>query len=511
MPEHLRALAVILVIAWAVFAAARAPACSLAIAPGDFVRRRSLWFALTLAVFLAHNFWIYIAVAAALLLAAVPHERNRLALFFFLMLAVPAIPEKIPGLGLIQHFITVNHIRLLALLVLLPAFIHLRRQPDTGPFGRSLPDKLIAAYLVLYFFLQMSADTFTNTLRVGIFYAFTDTFLPYYVASRLLRNLDQFRDALMSFVAAALVLGAIGVFETGKHWLLYASLDDALDATWDAGTYVMRGNDLLRGQASAGHPIVLGYVMAVALGFFLYLRKSVPNAFAWKIGLLALLAGLIAPLSRGPWMGAGAAVLVFLATSRVTLFRLAVLGLLGAVLVPLALSSGDLAAYVPLGKSVDEGSVLYRQKLFESGFAEVMKNPFFGGFDRHSPAMQELITGEGIIDIVNSYLGVALTSGFAGLAIFCSFFLAVAAGIANALRNLSDPEGELFLLGRALLATLTGILVTIFTVSSISVIPLVYWSVAGLGIAYARMAAGARARAPAPLAAARRVASGAGA
>ena len=70
MPVHLRALVVILVLATAVLAFVKAPACALAITPKDFERRRNLWFAITLAAFLAHNFWIYIIVVAALLLLA---------------------------------------------------------------------------------------------------------------------------------------------------------------------------------------------------------------------------------------------------------------------------------------------------------------------------------------------------------------------------------------------------------------------------------------------------------
>ncbi len=54
MPEHLRALTVILVLATAVFAFAYHSASSISEAD-DFTRRRSLWFALTLAAFLAHT------------------------------------------------------------------------------------------------------------------------------------------------------------------------------------------------------------------------------------------------------------------------------------------------------------------------------------------------------------------------------------------------------------------------------------------------------------------------
>ena len=76
---------------------------------------------------------------------------------------------------------------------------------------------------------------------------------------------------------------------------------------------------------------------------------------------------------------------------------------------------------------------------------------------------------------------------FTGLSLYVSFFALTMLGIYRAMRSLQDRDGEEYLLGRALLATLVGILVTIFTVSSITIIPLVYWSVAGLGVAYAQM------------------------
>ncbi|MGH8743449.1 MAG: hypothetical protein ACREUY_04140, partial [Burkholderiales bacterium] len=193
MPEHLRALIVILALATVVFSFAKAPACAVASTTGDFERRQNLWFVITLVAFLAHNFWIYIIVAAALLLFAAPREPNKLAMFFFLMFAAPAFSEQIAGLGIIKHLFAINYIRLLALTVLFPAFLSLRKQPDTERFGRSIPDMLIAGHIILNFILQLTVDTFTNTLRNSVFYAFIDIFLPYYVASRSLKNLLEFR------------------------------------------------------------------------------------------------------------------------------------------------------------------------------------------------------------------------------------------------------------------------------------------------------------------------------
>jgi hypothetical protein len=47
-------------------------------------------------------------------------------------------------------------------------------------------------------------------------------------------------------------------------------------------------------------------------------------------------------------------------------------------------------------------------------------------------------------------------------------------------------------LGRALFCALLGILVMIATTSSLTLIPVVYWSIAGLAQAYARVPALAR-------------------
>lgn len=493
MPEHLRALIVILVLATVVFAFAKVPVCAVAMKTDDFVRRRNLWFGITLAAFLAHNFWIFMIVAAALLLFALPREQNKLAMFFFLLFAVPKFSEIIPGLGLINYFFTIDYVRLLALAVLLPSFLSLSTRPGIERFGQSLPDKFLGGYIILNLLLVSQISTFTGLLRHGVFDLFIDMFLPYYVASRSLKELQGFRDTLMAFVVAALVLSAIGAFEFARHWLLYASLRDTLGVQWGMGGYSVRGGqEALRALATTGHPIALGYVIAVAAGFFMYLRKSVPYPMTWRLGLILLTAGLIAALSRGPWVGAAAMLLVFVATGPSPGLGFSKLGLLGVLILLVSLISpaGEkLIDYLPFIGTVDKGGVTYRQQLLEVSIAIIMQNPFFGSFDYlNLPAMQKLMA-EGIIDIVNSYLGIALASGLVGLSLFSGFFIAVAVGIFGGMRNLTDRNSELYLLGRVLFSTLLGILVIIFTVSSITVIPVVYWSVAGLGVAYARMLA----------------------
>jgi O-antigen ligase len=493
MPEQLRALVVILALAGAVFAAARPFACAAAMQDEDFVRRRNLWFALTLAAFLAHNFWLFIVFAAVLIALALPAEPNKLALYFFVLFAVPAIDEEIPGFGIVEHLFSIDYPRLLALAILLPAWLALRARPEAEPFGRSSADKLLAAYLVLQLCLQLPHTTLTETLRKGVFYACVDVFLPYYVASRALRSLAAFRDALTAFALAAAVLAALALFEFARHWLLYTPLQEALGADWGLANYLERGDGVLRAQGSTGQPIILGYVMALGLCLALYVRKSLPPTRWRDAGLVLLAAGLVAAMSRGPWIGALVMLLAFVATGPRALPRLAKLGVAGLCVVPLVMVSSagqGLVDYLPFVGTVEAQNVAYRELLFEISLGVVLDHPFFGAWDfLQLPVMQQLKQGQGIIDIVNTYLGVALASGLVGLALFCGFFLVVLVELLAAMRRAGKRDGELYALGQALFCALLGILVMIFTTSSIGLIAVIYWAIAGLGIAYARMLA----------------------
>lgn len=493
MPEELRTLIVILVLATVVFAFAKAPACALASTTADFEGRRNLWFAITIATFLAHNFWIYIVLVAMLLFFLVPREKNKLALYFFILFAVPPISNEIAGVGGIRLLFGIDYIRLLALMVLLPTFLSLRKQKDTERIGRAIPDKFLVAYLIYQFILFSDGTSSTNLMRRGVFYPFIDVLLPYYVASRSIKTLEGFRDVLMSFVVAALVLSAVGFFEFTRHWLLYSPLEQALGIRWNMGNYMTR-DDSLRAVASTGESISLGYAIAVAIGLLLYLKKLVPNARSLALGIGLLIAGLISPLSRGPWLGAAVMLLLFILISPRSGRRLVQLALIGVVATPLILVTpvgNKIISYLPWIGTVESSTVTYREALIRSSLDVIFRNPFFGIYNYfNAPEMQVLKHGSrGFIDMVNSYLGIALSQGLVGLSLFLGVFITVIFGIFKAMKRLTDNGDERYVLGQALLSVLIGILVIIGTVSSISIIPIVYWSVAGLGVAYARLLA----------------------
>lgn len=297
MHENLRALIAILILTIPFFHIARQPASGIT-SIENFTRRRNLWFGLTLAAFLTFNFWLYLAIAIPLLVYANRREHNPPALFFFLLFVMPIATMQIPGLGVVNYIFELSHARILALLILLPAFFSLRLQGNNTPFGRTGSDKAFIAYLFLSGALLFREDSMTNGLRHA-FYLFIDVFLPYFVISRSLKSLQSFRDTLLSLVLAIMVLAPLAIFESLKGWLLYSSLIAALDLR-GVTDYLVR-DGMLRAIVTATQPIVLGYLMAAGIGLYLFIQRSIQQKFVRRLGMAVLVAGLIAPVSRGPW------------------------------------------------------------------------------------------------------------------------------------------------------------------------------------------------------------------
>ena len=247
-----------------------------------------------------------------------------------------------------------------------------------------------------------------------------------------------------------------------------------------------------------GHSIALGYLMAIALCVYAYVSRFIGDArFRW-LGWAVLAIGLVAPLARGPWIGAAAGACVVVATganvgARVgrTLAGLA----LGIPLLLLSPYGDSLLRYIPFLGTGDAGSITYRQQLLETSIQFISQSPLLGLHSAaDSSAFEELRQGEGIIDIVNTYVSVALGSGVVGFLLFTGVF--VAAGVEVWLRIRRSAAGsEQELLGRAILGALVAVMVTIGTVSSISTIALIYWLVAGIATAYVGSQALARNRA----------------
>lgn len=482
MPEHLRALVVILVLAGVVYTLARRPASEWAMADHDFARRRNLWFGVTLIAFLAHDFWVFMVLTAVLLLAARRKEANIVALFVWLMFAVPAFGASISGMGLVNQVLKLDYLRLLSLVLLLPAWFRLRKSSEW-----TLPDLLVLGYVAIPLGLRLADDSLTNTVRYAI-YALLDVVLPYYVASRSLRDVRAFRELAMCFAVAAMVLSAVAVVETARAWLLYAALDRTLDVRWGYGHYLSRSGTL-RAQATTGQPIALGYVLAVAIGLYAYVAATVSDRTRRWLGHALLFAGLVASLSRGPWIGAAVALVGYRVAGPKLIGGAFKAVLWGAAIVGVVLLSpwgAQVLDYLPFVGTVDEFNVTYRRQLMDLSMGMIAQEPWFGvEHFYYRLADQDMVAG-GMVDVVNTYIGVALANGVIALACFMGAFGVVMWRMYRHMRWFAAPGDERRALGCGLMAALLCTVVTIATTSSVTVIPVVYWVLVGAGAAYVR-------------------------
>ena len=115
-----------------------------------------------------------------------------------------------------------------------------------------------------------------------------------------------------------------------------------------------------------------------------------------------------------------------------------------------------------------------------------MAHPLFG--DRFPwPEMADLRQGEGIIDIVNTYLSVALTYGLTGLFIFLSFILLAITRVYSRTRALARTDPDLASFGTGLIACIVGTLVMIDTMGFNFGSAKMFYVLAGLAAAYAKL------------------------
>ena len=490
MPVLFKALIAVMVLTVATFYVAR-PLMRRFMSDSDFTVRRNVWLGLTLAAFLIPDYWFYVLVASAILIVGLRRDSNPAALYLFLLLAMVPSGLNLPTFGVVNQIFRLDHLRLLSLVILLPSALQLAR--STGPsnlHGPSLDrsrlhaDLLLLGYVVLQVVLLVRYESFTSTLRRVILIGL-DVWLPYYVLSRGCRTREQAVDAMAAFALAMFVLAPLAVVEAAKGWLFYVGLQEHL-GTQHIFNYLRRGG-VLRATVTSGQPIVLGYAMAVGFGFWLFLQTRVNSRAWWWLAMLTLVAGLIVPSARGPWLGAATIVIVFLALGPNRSGRISkaivLLTVAGAAI--LASPYGDTVIdRIPFVGSLDAGAVSYREELAATSWQIIQQNPWFGtpGFVEQ---MESLRQGQGIIDVVNAYAGIGLAFGLVDVALFLGLFLYAAVQCTRGIRTLRSSDPELSLMGASLVACIAAVLLMLATVNLYLSVGYLTWALAGLAIGYA--------------------------
>ena len=497
MSSSIKALIVVLFISAVIFRFAKPVALSFS-NEADFARRRKVWYALTIVGFLSPSFWLFALAAAALLMWAGRKDTNPVALYVLLLHVVPPIGVNIPVVG-INRLFSLDMYRLLSLFVLVPVAWKLRKSTQDATISRLRSmDVLLILYGAVQTLFYISPDTadaaslhdsFTNEIRRGLLF-FLDAYLVYYVIGRTCASRRAVVEVLAYFCLAGSIMAALAIFENVRHWLLF----EAVGLQWggDLTPQFMERNGVVRAAVSAGHSLALGYLFAIALGFWLYLQGHVASVWLRRGVTMLFAGGLLAAYSRGPWVGAILICFAYVALGLRALPRLFKAAFTAALLALVLIASplgNRITQVIPfMGGTVDDYNIDYRHRLASRSWDIIRENPWWGDSDAYSK-LHDLRQGVGVIDFVNSYAEVAVFYGLTGLFFFVGFMLVGFGKTVRAARALRGIDPDLAGLGAAVAACILGTFLMIYTSSFVLAYEKVYYVLAGLAAAYVRVAA----------------------
>jgi hypothetical protein len=436
------------------------------------------WILLTITAFIVPTIWAFAAVTIFLF---IQKKGKEAALFAFpiLIISFPPVGQEIPGLGLARYIFTLTPARLFTLTLIAPIAIKLIKSRSTKKFGSTFVDKSIIAFILLDLIIYSRFRSISDNFRT-IAITLIDVVIPYYVYSRAIDSRKIISDVAIYFVTGAAIAGFTGLFEAINGWQTYASVPINWDADASLMSYLQR-DGILRGLAGTGHALILGYISVLAIG--LWSNKDSNGIKNWRtyILLAGVAGGLLASFSRGSWLAVVILLMLYYATKNRAIILEAIKPIaviaLGFAVAAQTPYWGKMKSFLPFIGTVDTFNADYRQRLLEYSLQILSDSPFFGN-PYFINFLEDLRQGQGIIDIVNSYIGIALRMGYVGLALFLAGFIYNIIFLYLQKNVLNDTDYQI---NRKLIATTCGILILISSVSSIGIITFVYWMILGIG------------------------------
>lgn len=445
------------------------------------------WFVVLTAAFFLHNiwlFWLFLTCYCAFFLSGSPQKR--LTSYMLLFAAMPLASIEIPGLMGIRYLFKLNYPFALMIIFLVGLYF----KPNSLRWLSLKTDRYVLIYFIFIAIFSFRDDTFTNGMRECLVQFFR-TVVPYYVISRYLSELKALNRAMFALYLGLLPLALVGIFETLRHWHVYDPMVQALLGWNSLASYDIRSGGL-RATAIFGSPISFGYVMVIIFGLLVYLQPFIHNQRFVKIMGGMIIACLFATMARGAWLGLVCLYFVFLWTGKSGVPKIVGWSLAGIFSLPiLALTpfGSKFIDLLPFIGTTRSDTVDYRAQLLEQSKLVIKRNLWFGDTNfLDSPELEVMRQGQGIIDIVNSYVGLLLAHGVIGLTLFMAIFLGLLWEGYFTLKRIPPGEEDLHRLGRVLLAILISILFMIGTVSAIDYIPYFYWLFIAIMAAYLRVA-----------------------
>lgn len=312
---------------------------------------------------------------------------------------------------------------------------------------------------VLLFLLTLCICMSVDEKPTGIIRTFATYCIPYvlsyFILSRVRLQNAELVLRLLVFGAAA--GGILCIFETLKHWPLYAGLGPLKREGWmvdTPGISLIRGG-ILRSYGPYAHPLsggaLLGLAAIAAWGWWQIRGRSLPVVALTA----AIVIGAIATLSRSGFI----ALAVGLATFQLLRGRY-----LLAVFVPLAGVAGVFVLPILSGADA-QFSTSYRLGLI-LGVPKALGHHVWFGYRgaADSGLLDAFIQGQGIVDLVNTYVALIVQGGVVSLALFVILILSSYKHYLVIRR--SKPDANQLILAQVLISMQTALIVALALLNS---------------------------------------------
>ena len=407
-----------------------------------------------------------------------------LSYYVVMLTALPAlVGQSIDNVLGINHLVVVKYPHILSLFILFPMLIKYFKSSGLQSYGvkvagsRNKLNTIFFLWLGYLLLMTLRAESFTSSLRES-FYIFTEVALPYLVFSYLIINREDFLKIAGAIIVSISILTVVTLVEILMSWSFIREHipSDIILSEFFYRLYTRSGS--VRLSSTLGEPLGYGYVLLVWLTSYFFLKESIylKNKIIFVISISLCLAAMLATDSRATLVLIGAILAIKFYSKKKNKGRARFLVVMFTML--LVLSIGVLPALIEYDQ---HGTFQYRIELIIQSWKVIQNNILFGSTD-YIGHLESLRQGQGIIDIVNTYIGVALNYGLLGLSLFVALFITRIKYLNRIQFDLDDNRDIAFWL----LSTLAVTMLYIFTTSSVSVIGYYYWMILGLSTAFIR-------------------------
>lgn len=444
---------------------------------------KKTWFFITFWSLFAPQIWVLLGGMAFIIFMMKKSFKDDpvglICLFLVSVFAIPNVYAYLPGIGPIYTFFKLDTVALCSMIILLPL---LKSSLKKGPLFSFDTDKYVIAFYLLVFMLDLRASPVTEVGRQFI-NNFFEGILPYLVISRNLQCLRDHHRVIGAMVFMFCVMTLICAYESIAKQYLYTITKFKY---YLVHPVMLVGNyraGFLRAMGPIASPISLGIFMAFLISAVLYLnhyaRKSIHSFGALLLSIMAL----IFTFSRGSWLGGLASSMLYTLKNEKAFGKFFKLG----VYVTLALIAISFTPYVEKleellpskfkGEEAHRTDTFdYRERLLENSIIVIKEDPTFGNanFMAH-PAMQEMRQGQGIIDVVNTYLSISLSYGLVTLTIFLLAIIPNMVKIYLISQKLPEDYAILARYGKLISFVVLGLLIMIYNMSPMGYLRVYMW------------------------------------